>query len=86
LGRTAPSKSGYALAQTAEGPNALFNLCVAEGTSFKDVDVSIAFKASTGKTDQGGGVGLGLPGRGQLLRCPLQPLEGNYRIATGGMK
>src|SRR5215207_818817 len=41
--KTAPSKSGFALAQTAESPNAVFNLCVAEGTSFKDVEVSVAF-------------------------------------------
>src|ERR1700757_2944540 len=45
---TAPSKSGYALAQTAEGPNPFFNLCVAQDTSFKDVQVSVAFKAVKG--------------------------------------
>src|SRR6266702_7858056 len=28
---TAPSKSGYALAQTSESPGGLFNLCVADG-------------------------------------------------------
>src|SRR5436190_16558579 len=42
--KTAPSESGYVLAQTAEGPNALFNLCVAEDTKYKDVEVSVAFK------------------------------------------
>ncbi len=53
---TAPSKKGYALAQTAEGPSPLFNLCVAEDTKFKDVEISVAFKAVKGKIDQGGGV------------------------------
>src|SRR5437773_1153472 len=53
---TAPSKSGYVLAQTAESPNALFNLCVAEGTSHKDVEVSVSFKAVKGEKDQGGGI------------------------------
>jgi hypothetical protein len=37
--KTAPSKSGYALAQTAEGSGALFSVCVADGTSFKDLEV-----------------------------------------------
>src|SRR5262249_61589391 len=53
---TAPSKSGFALAQTTGDGDALFNLCVAEDTSFKDVEVSVAFKANEGRNDQGGGV------------------------------
>src|SRR6266581_3671759 len=43
--KTAPSKKGYVLAQTAAAPSALFNLCVATHTNYKDVDVSVAFKA-----------------------------------------
>ena len=31
---TAPSKSGLALAQTAESPSAVFNVCVAKDTSY----------------------------------------------------
>src|SRR5438876_922455 len=42
--KTAPSKSGFALAQTAEGPGPMFNLCVLDESSFKDVEVTIAFK------------------------------------------
>src|SRR5205823_11152138 len=53
--KTAPSKSGFALAQTSADRDALFNLCVMDATSFKDVEVSVAFKASAGKKDQGGG-------------------------------
>src|SRR5690349_21855706 len=53
---TAPSKSGLALAQTAESPSAAFNLCVAEGTSFRDVEVGVRFKADKGLKDQGGGL------------------------------
>src|SRR5262245_19489255 len=34
---SAPSKSGHVLAQTAESPNAVFNICVAEDTNYKDV-------------------------------------------------
>src|SRR5438128_11689009 len=53
--KTAPSGTGYALAQTsAEGPSSLFNLCVAEDTKYKDVEVSVAFKAIAGKRARGG--------------------------------
>src|SRR5947207_15490976 len=40
--QTAPSKSGFALAQTAESPGSMFNLCVADNTSFKDVEATVA--------------------------------------------
>src|SRR5436190_1868099 len=44
------------LAQTSsEGPNSLFNLCVADAPKFEDVDVSVALKPVSGKLDQGGG-------------------------------
>jgi hypothetical protein len=33
---SAPSKTGYVLAQLAESPGAVFNLCVAQDTSLKD--------------------------------------------------
>jgi hypothetical protein len=52
---TAPSKVGFVLAQTAESPNALFNICVAEDTNYKDVELSVSFKPIAGKNDQGGG-------------------------------
>src|SRR5262245_31286172 len=53
---SAPSGNGHALAQTAKGPSRLFNLCVVESSSAKDVEVSVKFKAVSGKIDQGGGV------------------------------
>ncbi len=77
---TAPSKSGYALAQTAEGPNPFFNLCVAEDTSFKDVQVSVAFKAVKGKLDQGGGVVWRLQDANNYYIARMNPLEDNFRV------
>jgi hypothetical protein len=77
---TAPSKAGYALAQTAEGPSALFNLCVAEDTSFKDVEVSVAFKAMKGKLDQGGGVVWRLQDADNYYIARMNPLEDNFRV------
>ena len=52
---TAPSKTGLVLAQTAESPNNVFNLCVADDTKYKDVELSVSFKAVAGDEDQGGG-------------------------------
>jgi hypothetical protein len=53
---TAPSGTGLVLAQTAESPNAVFNLCVARDTRYRDVEVRVAFKAVRGRNDQGGGL------------------------------
>jgi hypothetical protein len=77
---TVPSKSGYALAQTAEGPSALFNLCIAENTSFKDVELSVSFKAVKGKLDQGGGVVWRLQDADNYYIARMNPLEDNFRV------
>jgi hypothetical protein len=77
---TAPSKTGHVLAQTAAGPKALFNLCVADGTSFKDLEVSVAFKAVKGKEDQGGGIVWRYQDAGNYYIARYNPLESNYRV------
>src|SRR5262245_57288773 len=53
---TAPSKKGHVLSQGGESPGPVFNLCVADDTSYKDMEVSVMFKANKGKRDQGGGI------------------------------
>jgi Domain of Unknown Function (DUF1080) len=77
---TAPSKKGYALAQTAEGPNALFNLCVADEPSLKDVEIAVAFKAVRGKKDQGGGLVWRYQDANNYYVARMNPLEDNYRV------
>ncbi|MCI0458235.1 MAG: DUF1080 domain-containing protein [Gemmataceae bacterium] len=77
---TAPSKKGHALAQTAESPRALFNLCVAEDTKYHDVAVSVAFKAVAGKVDQGGGIVWRYQDANNYYIARYNPLEGNYRV------
>jgi hypothetical protein len=77
---TAPSNSGFALAQTSDDRDALFNLCVMEGTSFKDVEVSVAFKANTGKKDQGGGVMWRYVDADNYYVARFNPLEDNFRV------
>jgi hypothetical protein len=77
---TAPSGSGYVLAQTAEGPSAFFNLCVAEDTRFKDLELSVAFKAVRGKEDQGGGLVWRYRDHDNYYICRMNPLEDNFRV------
>jgi hypothetical protein len=77
---TAPSKTGYALAQTAESPKAMFNLCVAEDTSFKDVEITVAFKANHGVNDQGGGLVWRYQDADNYYVARMNPLEDNYRL------
>jgi hypothetical protein len=78
--KTAPAKSGYALAQLAEGPTRLFNLCVAEKTNHTDVEVSVKFKAVGGKIDQGGGVVWRYQDADNYYICRYNPLESNFRV------
>ncbi len=77
---TAPSRSGVALAQTAEGPSSLFNLCVANEPRLKDVELSVAFKAVAGKKDQGGGFVWRYQDANNYYICRMNPLEDNYRV------
>ncbi len=77
---SAPSKSGYVLAQTAESPNAMFNLCVADKPSLKDVEVSVSFKAVKGEKDQGGGIVWRFQDANNYYIARMNPREDNYRL------
>jgi hypothetical protein len=76
---TAPG--GKALAQTsAEGPKKLFNLCVADKSSFRDLDVSVKFKAVAGRIDQGGGPLWRYKDQNNYYLARMNPLENNFRV------
>ena len=77
---SAPGKTGFALAQTTADRNALFNLCVADGPSNKDVEVSVAFKANAGEKDQGGGVVWRYQDADNYYIARMNPLEDNFRV------
>lgn len=77
--KTAP-KGPRALAQVAESPKAVFNLCVADDTNFKDVEVTVAFKAVKGIVDQGGGVVWRYADANNYYIARYNPLENNYRV------
>jgi hypothetical protein len=77
---TAPSKTGHVLAQTAESPNAMFNLCVVNDPKLKDVEVSVASKAVKGEKDQGGGIIWRYQDANNYYVARMNPLEDNYRL------
>jgi hypothetical protein len=77
---TAPSKSGRVLTQTAASPRPMFNLCVADGTRARDVEISVDFKSLQGKVDQGGGVVWRFQDADNYYVARLNLLEENYRL------
>jgi hypothetical protein len=76
------------LAQTADGPKPLFNLCVADDTSYQDLEASVAFKAVKGKEDQGGGILWRYQDGNNYYTARYNPLESNYRVykVVGGRR
>ena len=85
---TAPGKTGFALAQTTADKNALFNLCVADEPSLKDLEVSVAFKAMKGEKDQGGGIVWRYQDANNYYVARMNPLEDNFRVykVVGGKR
>jgi hypothetical protein len=79
--KTAP-KGSKVLAQTSESPGSMFNLCVADKSNFKDVQVTVAFKAVKGETDQGGGIVWRYQDASNYYVARMNPLEDNYRLYT----
>jgi hypothetical protein len=77
---SAPSKRGFVLSQTAESPNAVFNICIAEDARYKDVELAVSFKAIAGKHDQGGGFVWRYQDANNYYICRMNPLEDNYRV------
>jgi hypothetical protein len=77
---TAPSKSGQVLAQTAESPASVFNICVVEDTKYKDVEAKVSFKAVKGKKDQGGGIVWRYQDANNYYVARMNPLEDNFRV------
>jgi hypothetical protein len=77
---SAPHGHKKALAQVSDqGPNRLFNLCVAEDTALADVDLRVAFKAVAGRLDQGGGLVWRYRDADNYYLARMNPLEDNYR-------
>ena len=55
--RTAPSKKGYVVGQTSKDQtDGRFPLLIYDNSNLKDGELSVAFKAISGKVDQGAGI------------------------------
>jgi hypothetical protein len=85
--KTAPG-GALVLAQTSKNANAVFNLCIAEESNYKDVDISVAFKAVAGEKDQGGGILWRLQDHDNYYVMRMNPLEDNFRVykVVGGKR
>lgn len=68
------------LAQTAESDDATFNVALASGTSYKDLDLSVRLKAVAGKNDRGGGLVWRAKDAKNYYIARYNPLEDNFRV------
>ncbi len=85
---TSPSKTGCVLAQTAESPRPVFNLCVVNRGKYRNVEIEVAFKSVKGKVDQGGGPVWRYQDADNYYVARFNPLEDNYRFykVVGGKR
>lgn len=85
---TAPRGTNVLAQTSTEGPRPLFNLCVAEDTNYRDVDLSVSFKAVSGKIDQGGGPVWRYQDADNYYIARMNPLENNFRVykVVGGKR
>jgi hypothetical protein len=77
--KTAPG-GAKVLAQTSANASAIFNLCMVEDGTYKDVDISVAFKAVAGEKDQGGGIMWRVQDANNYYVVRMNPLEDNFRV------
>ncbi|OHB82002.1 MAG: hypothetical protein A2W31_05275 [Planctomycetes bacterium RBG_16_64_10] len=85
---TAPDGSKVLAQVSDKGPNPLFSLCVAENTSYADLDLTLALKPVAGKMDQGGGPVWRYKDADNYYVARMNPLEDNYRVykVVGGRR
>jgi hypothetical protein len=57
-----------------------FNLAIADGTSFGDLDLIVRVKAVAGREDQGGGPIWRCRDENNYYICRFNPLENNFRV------
>jgi hypothetical protein len=69
----------FALTESANY-DGTFNLAVAQGASFGDLDLSVRVKAVSGEEDQGGGPIWRCQDEDNYYICRFNPLEGNFRM------
>jgi hypothetical protein len=68
------------LAQRAENGNRVYNMAFVDGTSYKDLDISVRVKPQTGTLDQGGGMVWRAKDQDHYYVARWNPLEDNLRL------
>ena len=68
------------LYQKAKNDDATFNVTLADGTSYKDLDLSVKLRAVAGEFDRGGGVVWRAKDKKNYYVCRYNPLEDNFRV------
>ncbi len=78
---TSPSgEKVLALVQVNHHSGGTFNLCWTDKVSFLDGTIAVAFKAVSGKIDEGGGIMWRVRDRNNYYVVRFNPLEDNFRI------
>lgn len=75
----APGK-GRVLGQFAKSARPVFNVTLVDGTDYKDLDLSVGFKAVAGEVDQGGGLVWRARDAKNYYVARYNPLENNFRV------
>ncbi len=75
-----PSKPHAVAVIESKNQGHTFNLLIADGTKYKDVEVEVDVKAVGGKEDQGGGPIWRMKDANNYYICRWNPLEDNFRL------
>jgi hypothetical protein len=76
----AKDDANHVLFQKAKNEDATFNVALVEGTSFKDLDLSVRMKAVAGEVDRGGGLVWRAKDKCNYYIARYNPLEDNFRV------
>jgi len=81
-GRWEVDKDGdnHVLYQKAKNDDATFNVALVQGTSYKDLDLSVKLKAVAGDVDRGGGLVWRAKDKMNYYIARYNPLEDNFRV------
>jgi hypothetical protein len=77
---TAPSKPNVAAQTSTDTTDYRFPLLIADEGSFKDLDLSVKFKAVSGEVDRAGGLVFRLKDANNYYIVRANALEDNYRL------
>lgn len=78
--KDAASKPNVLAQLSKDNPSYHFNLAVAETTNFKNLELSVKFKAIEGKEDRGGGPVWRYQDNNNYYIARANPLESNFRV------